>query len=263
MYVIVQGLIKINRTAIEYVLNPDGTRADVNQKMYKERKANIAVFRGCDFNCVYCAFRKTLSRLNCTSCVNFKPHTHLETLSHRPPKTRDGEFVTIGLTGDISFMDPTEFKKVIDYCHEWCNVTFLIQSKNPVYFLQFVKDIPDNVIIGTTIESNLGQWYNGTKPIHYSNISKAPKPIDRFETVLKLSCRKAITIEPALDFDVDTFLSWVITTQPEIVWIGYDSHPEKNRLPEPLLAKTQEFIKRLEDDGISVHQKLIRRAWYE
>jgi adenine C2-methylase RlmN of 23S rRNA A2503 and tRNA A37 len=50
---------------------------------------------------------------------------------------------------------------------------------------------------------------------------------------------------------------------PELVWIGYDSHPEKNRLPEPPLAKSQEFIKRLEDNGISVHQKLIRRAWYE
>jgi DNA repair photolyase len=234
-----------------------------NEKMYKQRKANIAVFRGCDFNCVYCAFRNTLSRLNCTSCGHFTPHSHLETLSHRPSKTRDGEFVTIGLTGDISFMNPVEFKKIIDYCHEWCNVTFLIQSKNPIYFLQFVKDIPDNVIIGTTIESNLGQWWSkGYEPIYYSNISKAPNPINRFEAMLKISCRRAITIEPVLDFNADTFSSWVINIQPEIVWLGYDSKPERNHLPEPPLAKTQEFIKRLEDAGILVHRKLIREAWY-
>jgi len=49
----------------------------------------------------------------------------------------------------------------------------------------------------------------------------------------------------------------------EWVWIGYDSKPKRNFLPEPLLAKTQEFINRLEDAGVSVHQKLIRKAWYE
>jgi len=234
-----------------------------DKKMYKERKANIAAFRGCDFNCVYCAFRKTLSRLNCTSCVHFKPHAHLETLSHKPPKTKDGEFVTIGLTGDISFMNPTEFKKVIDYCHEWCNVTFLIQSKNPIYFLQFMKDIPDNVIIGTTIESNLSQWwYKGFEPIHYSKISKAPITLDRYKAMLKISCRRAITIEPILVFDWQ-FSNWIKNITPELLWIGYDSKPEHNHLPEPPLAKTQEFIKRLEDADISVHQKLIRKAWYE
>jgi DNA repair photolyase len=242
-------------------INPE--RADVNQRMYKERKANIAVFRGCSYYCIYCAFRKTLSRLNCTSCFNFKPHSHLETLSRRPPKTRDGEFITIGLTGDISFMNLVEFKKVIDYCHEWCNVTFLIQSKNPLYFLQFVKDIPDNVIIGTTIESNLGQWWSkSSEPIHYSTISKAPLPIDRFEAMLKISCRRAITIEPLLSFDCDILEQWISNINPEFVYIGYNSNT-KMRLPEPSLSKTIELIQRLKNKNIDVREKLIRKAYYE
>ena len=242
-------------------INPDSA----NQRMYKERKANIAVFRGCGFNCTYCAFRNTLSRLNCTSCVHFKPHSHLEVLRKTAPQTRKGEFVTIGLTGDISFMDGEDFNQVLEYCYNHPFTTFLIQSKNPAYFLRWKYVIPENVILGTTLESNLGQWwgYKGFEPIHYSTISKAPPPINRFEAMLKLDCRKAITIEPIIDFDADTFPSWITSIQPEIVWVGYDSHPEKNRLHEPPLSKTQEFIKHLEDAGISVHRKLMRVAWYE
>lgn len=224
--------------------------------MYKERKANIAAFRGCDFNCVYCAFSKMLKLSNCPMCKSFKPHSHMEVLGKTPPKTKEGEFLTIGLSSDISFMDVTNFYDVLDYCSKWGDRTFLIQSKNPEWFLQFYHRITSNVIIGTTIESNR------FKGINYKDLSKGPNSYYRYCAMVKLNCRKAVTIEPILDFN-GVFEKWIQDIKPEIVWIGYDSRPNRNHLPEPTLQKTQELIKCLEDSGISVHQKLIRKAWYE
>lgn len=73
-----------------------------------------------------------------------------------------------------------------------------------------------------------------------------------------LSGRKAVTIEPILDFDMDVMEKYIKDIKPEIVWIGYDSHPEKNRLPEPTLYKLDTFVGRLKESGINVRLKLIR-----
>jgi len=208
-------------------------------------------------------------------CRGFKPHSHMEVLRRTPPRTKEGEFLTIGLSGDISYMDVNDFYGVLDYCSKWGDRTFLIQSKNPGYFLQFAHRITPNIIIGTTIETNrlITDISYGTTTCFYDRgdrdhgfdyISQAPSSKLRYEAMILYNGRKAVTIEPILDFDTAVMSSWIINKiKPELVWIGYDSLHKRNRLPEPLLAKTQEFIKRLDDAGVSVHQKLIRKAWYE
>lgn len=236
--------------------------------MYKERKTNIAVFRGCNFNCCYCAFRKSLWRLSCLDCKGFKPHSHIEVLRKTSPSTKKGEFVTIGLTGDISFMDGGEFYQVLEYCHNHPFTTFLIQSKNPEYFLTWQYVIPRNVILGTTIETdllittNMGVgMYEHDSSYQIRIISNAPSFRNRYNAMLKLNCRKAVTIEPIMFF---LNLGEIIKNiHPEFLWIGYDSKPEKNHLPEPTFDMTLKLIKDLIDSGIPVHQKLIRKAWYE
>ncbi len=235
--------------------------------MYKERKANIAAFRGCGFNCVYCAFSKMLKLSSCPMCKSFKPHSHMEVLGRIPPKTSEGEFLTIGLSSDISFMDVNNFCDVLDYCSKYGDRTFLIQSKNPGYFLQFAHRITSNVIIGTTIESNRlitdRSWETTTcfydrGDNGYEPISQAPSFSLRDEAMKLYNGRKAVTIEPILDFDIDAMEKCIKEIKPEIVWIGYDSHPEKNNLIEPSLYKVDQFVKRLKDAEINVKLKLIR-----
>jgi len=240
------------------------------EKMYAERKANIAVFRGCRYNCVYCAFKKMLKLSKCQKCRDFEPHSHMGVLQRKPPKTKKGEFLTVGLSSDISFMDVNEFCEVLDYCSKWGDRTFLIQSKNPAYFLQFAHRITSNVIIGTTVESNRlitdQSW--GTTTCFYDRgdggfepISQGPSAALRYEAMRLYAGRKSITIEPIIDFDADVMEKYVRDIKPEILWIGFNSRPKKNVLPEPDLYKLDTFVGRLKKEGIDVKLKLIREPY--
>lgn len=238
------------------------------EKMYAERKGNIAAFRGCRYNCYYCAFQKMLKLSKCQKCRDFEPHSHLEVLQRTPPKTKQGEFLTIGLSGDVSFMYWREMLGVFEFCNKWPDRTFLIQTKNPGIFLLHDGNIPKNLIVGTTIESNrlvsagnscyFERYDHGFEPI-----SQAPSAKQRYEGMLSFDGRKAIIIEPVMGFDIDVLASWVYTINPEIVWVGYDSHPKKNMLTEPSLYKVDSFVGRLRDKGINVRLKFIREPVLE
>lgn len=245
-------------------------------KMYYERTQNIAAFRGCNFSCVYCVFGKMLKLSQCGACRTFTPHSHLESLNHKPLKSLKNSFISIGLSSDISFMPVEDFWQIIEYCRKWKDRTFLIQSKNPVYFLRFQEmiaplRIPDNVILGTTIESDTIYWKDriGQMPNelhHYRRISQAPYPEKRYEAMLKLTCKKAVTIEPIMDFDVGTLLYWMKRIVPKFIYVGYvndGKHGKRLRLPEPPLEKTLELIQRLRESGIEVREKTIRKSWWE
>jgi len=80
----------------------------------------------------------------------------------------------------------------------------LTLTKNPKIYAQLYTrgiEIPKNIYLGTTIESN----YN------YTSISKAPKQFSRLYWLNMLSMlaefenRLFISIEPVLDFDLKTF----------------------------------------------------------
>lgn len=219
-----------------------------NTNMYSERKANISAFRGCDWNCIYCAFKNTLRFQSCEQCKKFKPHAHLKALNKTPPKTKDGEFISVGMNGDVAFASEDEFRAMIDYCTKWSDRTFMMQSKDPSCFIPF--DIPKNLIIGTTIESDINHC-----------TSSAPMPLDRFKSMKELDCRKMVTIEPILTFNISEIFSIAHLLNPEIVYIGYDS--KNNKLPEPTLYETKCLLNELRKDGINVKEKLMRKAWYE
>ncbi len=237
-------------------------------KMYPERVGNISAFRGCSYSCSYCAFRGTLRRSPCEKCRTFEPHAHLEALNRNPPRTKESEFLTIGLTGDLSFASDTTMQAIIHYCQVWSDHTFMIQSKNPAFFLEY--KFPENVILDTTIETNREHIWGINDPLEirydYQDISGAPLPENRYEAMLKLGLgqRKAITVEPVLDFDLEILAQWIINMNPKIVWIGYDNHNHK--LPEPPMSKTEALIERLKEatsNESKVVEKTIRKAWWE
>lgn len=226
-------------------------------KMYSNRVKNIPYSRGCLFACAYCTFGKMLKLSSCPDCKSFTPHVHPEALTKTPPKTKDGEFITIGLAGDISFIKPEEFLSVMEYCRKWSDRTFLIQSKSPAFFQEFFWDyeIPDNVILGTTIESN--HWY--------VYLSDAPSPASRYDAMAALNCRKSVTIEPILKHSYSILVDWISNIKPEFVYVGYANDGcdgKKLRLPEPKLEETEELIFELEK-FTEVRRKTIRKAWDE
>jgi hypothetical protein len=229
--------------------------------MYVENRKSINWFVGCNHNCVYCkpSFQRQMKRQKCELCHNYVPHAHLERLLKPPPKTSDKDFVFFPSSGDPVYASEKEWETAISYTRQYPNVTFLIQSKDPGVFTE--HEFPDNVILDTTVETNLLSFnIKDCKYEYYSDISIAPYPVQRLSDFLRVTHkRKGITIEPILDFG-NKFGSFIQLLNPEFVYVGYDNHNCK--LPEPSLAKTQQLIQELEK-FTEVRVKTLRKAWYE
>jgi DNA repair photolyase len=223
--------------------------------MYRESIEPWNSFVGCGYDCVYCesSFKRQMKRRKrrCMSCYSFKPHFHAERLSRWLPRTEGNGFIFCCGMGDVAFCKHEWMQQILARIRQMPDRTFLIQSKNPNVFGNY--RFPENVLLGTTIETNRDDLYEG--------ISRAPLPSQRYRAMLKLQHpRKIVTIEPVLDFDVEIMERWVRAIKPKICYVGYDS--KKNHLPEPELHKVEVLMKKLKE-VTSVRAKTMRKAWWQ
>lgn len=231
------------------------------EHMYHENRKSKNAFVGCLHNCVYCkpSFQRQAKRFEGKG-YDFQPRYHPERLLKAPPRTAEGEFIFFPSMGDLAFATPITVQAHIEYARKYADRTFLIQSKNPKWFHDYT--FPNNMILGSTIETNLVVFNTPSKYRYYSEISTAPYPACRFNAMSDLTHkRKSVTIEPILDFVLDVIIEWMKKIRPEIIWVGYDNH--KCRLPEPTLDKTLALIEILKKKGFDVRTKTLRKAWYE
>jgi len=219
-------------------------------------------FIGCEFNCSYCepSFKKVLRwiarRNKCEGCRDYKPHYHPERL--KPGNIPSAETVFVFGQGDITFCDPDYVRKtfsVIRQKHSKIKKSYYWQSKNPRYLKQYIGEYPRGSLLVTTLETNRDEGYEA--------VSKAPKPSVRFKDFLGLDYpEKVVTIEPVMDFDVEPFLSWMLSLKDQgslkYVWFGFNSNPDKVSLPEPSEEKAQEFVNLMQASGIEVRGKMLR-----
>jgi DNA repair photolyase len=118
---------------------------------------------------------------------------------------------------------------------------YLWHTKNPYRLVSLIEPGPSDIAC-VTIESNKC----------YRSISKAPPPIERFTYLNKWEGKRMVTIEPILDFDLDSFIGMIHGANPMQVNIGADSGG--NHLPEPEPEKVKELIAELEK-FTTVHKK--------
>jgi len=187
----------------------------------------------------------------CTQCGEFAPHAHLEVLDRTPPKTKEGEFLTMGLTGDISFATDTEVKAAVAYCKKWSDRTFLVQTKAPHLFITY--NFPENVILDCTIESDVHHRVSSAPIVKYRQEIMASGPVQRQNNP------KWITVEPIMGF-TEGFANFIEEIHPEVVYVGYDS--KNHHLREPSLEETIRFIEQVEKFA-EVRTKLLRKAYWE
>jgi hypothetical protein len=89
------------------------------------------------------------------------------------------------------------------------------------------------MVLGATIETNRDY-----------PVSEAPTSAERYRAMVELPYRnKLVSIEPIMDFDLETFVQWIREIKPLLVHVGYDNY--NCRLPEPQLSKTKELIENL------------------
>ena len=160
----------------------------------------------------------------------------MEELSRR---FHSGEFIFVGYMGDISFATRDEVGFILAQTIEFFSETsFLFCSKNPAVYLSWELAFPDNLYLGTTIETNRDY-----------GLSKAPPPLERFRAMAE-HARKFVSVEPVMDFDLEVMTRWLSEIKPDIVEIGADNY--HNHLPEPswekveaLLVALREFVPRV------------------
>lgn len=215
-------------------------------RMFKTVTKTWNPFTGCLHDCTYCWARKLVKeRLEPQGKKykdGFAPTFHEGELSKR---FRPGDFVFVSDMGDISFMPFfDQWCKVLDVVKNHPHTSFLLQTKNPLVFVKGLNLEP-NIYIGATIESNRDY-----------GLTKAPAPEQRYHAMCLIDYRKFLSVEPIMDFDLETLVRWIRDIRPEIVEVGADNY--HNNLAEPpwekveaLLKSLREFVPRvIEKDGL-------------
>ena len=172
----------------------------------------------CPHDCVYCYMKG-------------KPVGELR-FEEKELKTNlgEGRFIFVGSSTDMFATMVPEYWifQTLYHCRQFKN-TYLFQTKNPQRFLNFI--FPENSIFGTTIETN-----------RKMSISRAPEIYSRKHWICHMS-RRMVSIEPILDFDLDSMILAISYIRPEFVSIGADS--KGHNLPEPSPDKVKVLIEEL------------------
>lgn len=151
-----------------------------------------------------------------------------------------GKFIFVCHTCDLFAEDvPTEWiERVLERLRTYSENRYLLQSKNPRRFLDFIGKYPPDVLFGTTIETN--------RTIYVE--SKAPPYVERSQALAELhkqGLETMVTIEPILDFDLDELVELVVTANPKWINIGADS--KGHDLEEPSKKKVEDLVKMLKE----------------
>lgn len=187
--------------------------------MYQMSAKQWNPFVGCKFDCAYCksSFQKQQHRQTskCSDCGTYAPHKHIQRLGDSLPKTKFMQFIFTCASGDISFCPTPYLRQIMHRIHNEPDKNFLLQSKNPATFDRFVH-IPDNVMLGTTIETNRDELA--------ATASLAPSPTRRYLDLLAIDHPlKMVTLEPMMEFDLDVILEWMTKLKPCLIWMGFNS----------------------------------------
>lgn len=241
--------VKSERAFFSVLLN-----AKNSSRMFSAVSKTWNPVTGCQHNCTYCwARRLAETKLKNTRRYRngFKPAFHRFELSR---ELSEG-IVFVTDMGDLfgEWVPKEWILEIIGYTRKYSSTFFLFLTKNPSRYHEFMNLFPENAVLGATIETNRDELTR--------NISKAPPPSERYQSMKKLNWPlKFISVEPVLDFDLEVFTSWIRDIDPFLIYVGYDNY--NNKLPEPPLRKVLELIGILQKYFIVV-KKSIRPAWYE
>lgn len=151
-----------------------------------------------------------------------------------------GNFIFIGSSCDMFAENiPDEWiKKTLKHMEKF-DSKYLLQTKNPQRVLDYIDScvITDKCIVCTTIESDS----------FYPDIMKnSPQPMQRSIAMQELSevIDTYVTIEPILDFNLNTMVDLLKQCSPEQVNIGFNTS-FKISLPEPTKDKVITLINEL------------------
>ena len=108
---------------------------------------------GCTGGCPWCYARKMAKRMKqkCIDCYSFKPHLHPERLVDKDLYIRKPKKIFLGSMAEWNdpHMDAAWKRKVLDTCKMHSQHIYMILSKKPMGYDQFIY--PSNIWLGTSI----------------------------------------------------------------------------------------------------------------
>lgn len=150
-----------------------------------------------------------------------------------------GNFIFVCHTIDLFAKDvPIDWiESVLERLRYYSGNRYLLQSKNPKRFLDFINKYPPNILFGTTIETNRFIVRSFAPPVSQRAMALAELSYRGFETM--------VTIEPIFDFDLNELIDLIVLANPEWVNIGADS--KGHDLPEPSMEKVKMLVQALQE----------------
>jgi len=196
-------------------------------QMYKWVTHTWNTIKGeCPHDCSYC-YMKRWGKLNPVRLDEGELQTDLGS----------GNFIFVGSSCDM-FADGIPYEwliKTINHCNNFDN-TYLFQTKNPKNFIDIGLAEIKEFRLCITLETNR---------VYPEIMRNAPDPVVRAFNFANIPIEeKYITIEPIMDFDLDSLVKMVYSCRPMQVNIGADSG--NNKLPEPPSEKIKELIAELD-----------------
>lgn len=194
----------------------------------------------CLHDCSYCYMKQMNPNANEPRLAEYELSTSLGS----------GKSIFIGSSTDMFAENiPSEWiTRVLDYCYQKNNGekpnTFLLQSKNPKRFLEFINHpLMKRVVFCTTIETN--RFY----PDIMRNAPTIEERVEAMEEIAKQGFSTMVTAEPLMQFDLEEMVSFIKRCNPK--WVNIGRNTCRNiELPEPtqeevqqLIAESKEFTK--------------------
>jgi DNA repair photolyase len=167
-----------------------------------------------------------------------------------------GNTIFVGSSCDLfaKEVDREWIERTLEKCRQHDN-TYFFQTKNPDRAYWHKDQLPENSIIGTTIESDR----------IFKEMGSAPGPFVRAKSILMIKdtgFRTTITIEPIMDFNIELFTRMIKNCCPDFVSIGANTM-NKIAIVEPSHEKIEALILYLnEKTNIEVKIKdNLKRLW--
>ncbi|RLG71954.1 MAG: hypothetical protein DRO11_03310 [Methanobacteriota archaeon] len=135
----------MNRTRIDYVVNPDGTPGFTWNPVV-----------GCKHGCPYCYARRQAKRQKhrCFDCYVFKPHLHRERLSQPLTRRKPATIFAVDMGDLFGAWVPNQWiSLVFDVIAKTPQHQYLLLTKNPGRYLE-LDFFPGNAWFGLTVTKN-------------------------------------------------------------------------------------------------------------
>ncbi len=197
----------------------------------------------CPHNCSYCYVKK--APFSWSQKYKGKQRIHKKALNTKELEQITDSLIFVCSANDFGACNEEIKKQVLERIKQTQQQklnnqqknTYLFQSKNP----QGLKQVFDyleknNVIVGTTIETN--------KQTILDKIQDTVTVNQRIKTLNELDGKKTVTLEPILEFDLNTLVKKIKQIK-DLEWITVGADSKNNDLNEPNKQKTQQLIKQL------------------